>query len=294
MISILFHAKSNSPFRPCMDGLFAAYAARLALPDAVLVPALNDPANAPALALEAGDQVTLSDISYPAFVLENWCKTGAAVTVIDHHKGNMLDLAGFSTAVQQVFDTHQSGAVLAWKQFFPEQPVPLLFEYVQDRDIWTKQLPDSDLASLGLAELMFGLSLDACLEHCHRLMALPQNLAIAELLDRGELAQTEIDAAVNKAVAAARWRIVAGYTVPFTICRTARQKQAYSDIGAALLKAHPAAPFVCVQTGNGWALRSKDGRLDVQQVAKTLGGNGHRNASGCKAQLPHWIARWGG
>lgn len=39
--------------------------------------------------------------------------------------------------------TH-SGAMLTWFYFFPEIEPPLLIKYIEDRDIWTKALPNTD------------------------------------------------------------------------------------------------------------------------------------------------------
>ena len=38
---------------------------------------------------------------------------------------------------------NQSGAMLAWKFFFPEQAVPDLIRFVQDRDLWNWAFPES-------------------------------------------------------------------------------------------------------------------------------------------------------
>ena len=62
MIHILFHSKKTVPFRPCMDGLFASAIAKLANPDAVLIPA--EYGTPPELALSSGDVVYLLDLSY--------------------------------------------------------------------------------------------------------------------------------------------------------------------------------------------------------------------------------------
>lgn len=279
MIHILFHAKSLSPFRPCMDGLFAAWAAVQAIPDARLVPAkYQEPPN---LNLSQGDRVYLLDLTYPAPVLESWANT-AKVTVLDHHKQALEDLKFLSDRVLQTFDMHRSGAVIAWEHFHPSKEVPELFRYVQDRDLWTKKLPGCDLVSLGLSEVIQDLSLEQAL-------ALLPSLAIGELAQTGRHIDIEIKQAIAHAVKHHSTRCVIGHIVPFFKCRTSRQKQAYSDIGHALVNANPKAPFAVVQTGNGWALRSEDDRADVARIAKMIGGGGHRNASGARSELPGWM-----
>ena len=57
-----------------------------------------------------------------------------------------------------------------------------------------------------------------------------------------------------------------------------------SDVGHALLKAFPDAPFAmawCEEAGVRYvSLRSEDSRRDVSEIARTYGGGGHRNAAG--------------
>jgi uncharacterized protein len=283
---VVFHAKKVDPFRPCMDGLFAALAAREAMPDARMVPACYGAENAPKLALTKRDRVFLLDLTYPAPILESWADSGAEVIVLDHHKSAMDDLVGLSDRILAKFDMQRSGAVMAW-QYFVGGAVPMIFQYVQDRDLWTKQLPDCDLISLGLSEAVHGKTLEEA-------FAVIENweFLLCDMRELGETVEVESKAAIANAVANHQTRCVLGYTVPFYRCRTKREFQAYSDIGNALMNVKvrrslfgkpETPPFAVVQTGDGWALRSDSRGIDVTAIAKMLGGGGHRNASGCRA-----------
>jgi uncharacterized protein len=288
---VLFHAKSVEPFAPCVDGLFAAYAAYLAIPHAMFTPCVYGVKNAPKMDLSMGDRIYLLDISYPAHILEKWADTGAEITIIDHHKTALEDLSGLSGRVLKTFDMDQSGAVLAWRHFHPNVPVPKLYQYVQDRDLWTKRLPYCDLVSLGLSEY-FDLFEKTFLQ-CFQII---QDHGISKNSDLfymmvGTTVEKEVKEAIEDACNRAKIRLVCGHKVAYTICLTQRERRSYSDIGSALLDKFPNVAFSCTQTGRGWALRSKDDRLDVSIVAKMLGGGGHRNASGCAAELPYWIAK---
>ena len=57
-----------------------------------------------------------------------------------------------------------------------------------------------------------------------------------------------------------------------------------SEVGHALLDAHPDAPFAATYYENDkrvmWSLRSRDERQDVSAIASKFGGGGHRNAAG--------------
>ena len=300
---VLFHARNVQPFVPCIDGLFAAIAAAEAMTNALLTPCkYGEP---PTLNLTSEDFVYLLDLSYPAPVLEGWADTGAKVVVIDHHKQALEDLKYLSTRVLRQLDLDHSGAVLAWHYFNPDKELPLLFLYVQDRDTWTKWLDGCDLVHMGIVELLDGLGVADALSivddllkaegsqlHRLRLFQSPTGArdTIALLKEVGLEVQVELDNAIAQAVDQHCEKLIMGHRVPFFVCQTSRQKQFYSDIAHHLLKLHPDAPFACVQTERGWGLRSSESRLDVALIAKLMAGGGHRNASGCKAELPPAIA----
>ena len=68
----------------------------------------------------------------------------AKLVLLDHHQSAADKLGRFQCRCGAVhFDMSQSGAMLSWKFFFPEQPVPDLIRYVQDRDLWHWAFPES-------------------------------------------------------------------------------------------------------------------------------------------------------
>lgn len=62
---------------------------------------------------------------------------------LDHHKSAEKELSDIP-AEYKIFDMKHSGAMLTWFYFFPDLESPLLIKYIEDRDIWTKQLPYTD------------------------------------------------------------------------------------------------------------------------------------------------------
>jgi oligoribonuclease NrnB/cAMP/cGMP phosphodiesterase (DHH superfamily) len=288
---IIFHAKKTAPFVPCIDGLFAAAAAALShevmgLPF-VVVPAQYGAENAPQLSIGPEDAIYLLDLSYPAYILNGWRNSGAFVTILDHHKTAIDDLSGLSDRILKEFDLDRSGAMISWNFFFKNIEAPEIVAYVQDRDLWTKRLPDCDLIASGLASMMRIQDLEGAMNLAKFLLVQPDQKAfIQSLKTTGMAVKVLIDNAVEDALLDSSSQIVGGYQVPFVRARTEYQKIAYSDIGNALLEFYPSAPFACVEVGGGWALRSKSDRLDVEVVAKSLGGGGHRNASGCRSGNP--------
>jgi len=93
------------------------------------------------------------DFSYPREVLIEMQAKAKELVVLDHHESAMQNLEGLEFAH---FDMSKSGAVLAWEYFaqvvFGEADTPADMEatyvpeillYIQDRDIWKFELPDS-------------------------------------------------------------------------------------------------------------------------------------------------------
>ena len=75
------------------------------------------------------------------------------VIVIDHHKTAEAELVNLPENVEVNFNMNESGATLTWLYFYDE-PIPEIFEYIKDRDLWNWKLPDSREISEALAFLI--------------------------------------------------------------------------------------------------------------------------------------------
>jgi len=88
--------------------------------------------------------------------------------------------------------------------------------------------------------------------------------------------QQLVDGAVKRSVMGT----VAGYKVALAQCSA----EIRSEVGDALRKKYPDAPFAAVYYAEGgkkhWSLRSEDGGFDVNAVANKFGGGGHKAAAG--------------
>ena len=91
-----------------------------------------------------GRAVYILDFSFDESLMSEIDQRAAKLVMLDHHKSAADKLGRFQCRCGVVhFDLSQSGAMLAWKFFFPEQAVPDLIRYVQDRDLWTWAYPES-------------------------------------------------------------------------------------------------------------------------------------------------------
>lgn len=91
-----------------------------------------------------GRSVYILDFSFDPEFMAALDAGAKQLIMLDHHKSAADKLNGFQCRCGVVhFDMNQSGAMLAWKFFFPEQEPPALVRYVQDRDLWTWAYPES-------------------------------------------------------------------------------------------------------------------------------------------------------
>ena len=91
-----------------------------------------------------GRAVYILDFSSSADIVRAIDARAAKLVMLDHHKSAADLLEGFVCRCGVVhFDMKKSGARLAWEFFHPDAPVPDLVRFVEDRDIWVWQYPQS-------------------------------------------------------------------------------------------------------------------------------------------------------
>lgn len=91
-----------------------------------------------------GRAVYILDFSFSADILRGIEARAAKLVMLDHHKSAAEKLTGFACRCGVVhFDMHKSGARLAWEFFHPDEPIPALLKFIEDRDIWKWEFPES-------------------------------------------------------------------------------------------------------------------------------------------------------
>jgi len=263
-IYVLYHAS-------CADGFGAAYAAWKKLgSQAKYIPVsyheyLPD--------MRENSEVYILDLSYPRDVLIDLNARMKKVIVLDHHKTAQENLRGLVFAK---FDMEKSGAVLAWEYFHPDKEVPILLEYVQDRDLWQWNL----LNSQEVNDLIW--SYDRTFEEWQKL---EEEIHYAcgpdfySVVLRGEAIMKFRKQQTKSIVASAYLTEIDGHKVPVV-----NTNQNVSEVCHLLLDEFPNSPFSAaffeLEKGT-WvvSLRSR-GDFDVSEVAKANGGGGHKAASG--------------
>jgi uncharacterized protein len=260
---IIYHAN-------CMDGFGAALAAWVRFGNTAEYVAArygDDPPNI------VDRDVFILDFSYP---LETMCTIqmqSTKLVVIDHHKSalpvlNALRLRPFA-GDEIVFGIDQSGAVLSWG-YFHQSPVPLLFQYIQDRDLWHWDLDLSREVSAALAIQ------HRSFENFENILR-SRRLAIVELARQGAII-CQADREYVKAILDSPPVLenIGGYSVPCI-----NNNHLISEVGNALAENYPfSAQWFETATHRIYSLRSVDTGVDVAVVAEQYGGGGHARAAG--------------
>lgn len=278
---VIYHGRS------CPDGFAAALAAWLYFGD-----------RAQYLALDHGDVKTLSDLpavqgravyildfSFAAPLLRAIDEQAAKLVVLDHHLSAAEKLTGFACRCGVVhFDMKKSGARLAWHFFHPQQPVPDLVRFVEDRDIWVWQYPESAgfLSALDMEPLEFA-----------RWQTI-SNFSAAELaayIERGRAMDDKFNKLAHDMAQAAQPIVFNGVAGLMANVPSAF----HSLVGDLLCK--QSGTFALLWTADKpgvvkCGLRSRSG-FNCIPLAESMGGGGHAQACGFKmpyGRLPELLS----
>lgn len=281
---ILFH-------KNCFDGYGAALAGWMHFKEkreeVVLIPC-NYNEKFPLTEEEIKDSVIyVLDFSFPKEELIKANGLAKEIKILDHHQTAEKDLKDLSFAH---FDMSQSGAMLAWKYFHPNKPIPKLIEYIQDRDLWTFLLPYSKEVNSSIQSN--DLNSDCLYVFESLLNQMEDPSYIDQMKSEGSAilrAQKQaVDLAINRSCLLIS---LGGYDIP--ACNSSIYE---SEIAARLLDKFPNSPFAAAfyYSSNGetinLSLRCKDD-FDVSVIAKLYNGGGHKKASGCKVKAKDLIMK---
>lgn len=299
-IYILYHGN-------CYDGFGAAFAAWLRFRnDAEYIPvSYGKPFPADAL---GADEVYIVDFSYPRDVLADVAKQVGKLVVLDHHHTAQQDLAGLKLPGESrvVFDMNKSGAVLAWEHFhnYEGAKVPEFIQYLQDRDLWKFELPQSREVAMALRSYPMDFetwSQITGLVTQGQIYELPGSL-VDNLKKEGIACKRLTDQQVDIMAKHHRWAVftqnpphVQFWDVEPTsnghcwIGPVANATAFFSEVGERMLELNPQSSFSAyyLDRNDGkrqWGLRSRPD-FDCSIIAKAFGGGGHKQASGFVQEL---------
>jgi hypothetical protein len=230
--------------------------------------------------------VAFVDIAPRNDELRDLAEYASQVVVLDHHVtararyeldpelGRALDREGHEI----LFDMNHSGAVLSWNYFNADTPVPDLLRYVEDQDLWSWALPDSDAVNAAIA------SYPRTFDDWTRLANRPISELVAEGTPIVRANRVEVERIVRHAAPLAvdsrRVESVNSATNRSAIGHALAERKTYGE------------HWGCVYRIDGNRVHAtlySIGDFDVSRIATSLGGGGHKNAAGFTVSLAEWV-----
>ncbi|AKJ30267.1 DHH family phosphoesterase [Caldimonas brevitalea] len=232
-----------------------------------------------------GRAVYILDFSFPLEGMLQLDAQAAKLVMLDHHQSAADKLRGFKCRCGTVhFDMKKSGARLAWDYFCPGDPLPALVRYVEDRDIWKWEFPDSRpfLAALDMEAQVF--------ERWDRIAGFDEP-ELQAFVERGRAMDEKFNRLAEDIAAAAlpiRFNGLDGLMVN-------APGAFHSEVGNLLAQRCGSFALMWNISSTGKVkvgLRSV-GDFNTIPLAESMGGGGHRNATGFVmpvARLPELLS----
>lgn len=259
----------------CPDGFTAAWAAWRKFGDAATYqPCAYGKDKIPDV---TGKEVYIVDFSFKRDVLIDMASKAKSIVLLDHHKTALEDLDGLVVPGLEIhFDMNRSGAGLTWDYFFPGEP-NWLVNYVQDRDLWKFNLPDSHVVNAFITALPY--------DFARFNQVFEDGAETAKVLGRGAHAWIRYYVENTKRTAT-KMRFLGHGNIPVVNA----PYSSISEVVGELCEQEQSEFAVGWQWRDGtvtYSLRSRGG-FDVAALAQTMGGGGHKAASGFRSEKLPW------
>jgi len=228
--------------------------------------------------------VFLVDFSYKRAVVEQMIKQAKSVTLIDHHKTAIEDLADLPGLLYYT-DLERSGATLAWSFLNSDKDIserPLLLGHIEDRDLWRFKLS-------GTREIQsFVFSYEYDFEQWDRMMK-ADHVELLKMTASGAAIERKHQKDVAELISVCKRRMTIGgfdvpvASLPYTIVSDAGHIMAQNELFSAC--------YWDTSDARIFGLRSVESGFDVSEIATLYGGGGHKHAAGFQVSRTHELAK---
>jgi uncharacterized protein len=215
-------------------------------------------------------EIYFLDFVYPEKIMRKIIKDNKKVVAIDHHIStkHVVELAD-----DHLYDVKHSGAVLAWKYFYPSKSVPNFLKYVEDRDLWNWKMKHAKEVLLYTDVFDFNFNTWNKIS-----FDLDNELKVKEYYEKGSIIKKYESKIIDRLIDEGAESVV------FEGHKASLVNASHffaSDIGNALCKKNPPIALIWNERYGmiNVSLRS-NGTVDVSELAKKYGGGGHKAASG--------------
>jgi hypothetical protein len=230
--------------------------------------------------------VAFVDIAPDNDELRDLARHASQVIVLDHHITSKQRYESDHTIENQVsrdghvvrFDMSQSGAVLAWRYFMPEEPLPDLLGYVQDQDLWSWALPESEAVNAAISSYPRTFEVWSALAE-RPIRELMQEGAPILRANRQDVERSLRNAA-PLAIGSRRVESVNASINRSAIGHELAQRKAFGERWGCVYR---------IVGDRVYATLYSIGDFDVSTIAGEYGGGGHKNAAGFSVSLADWV-----
>ncbi len=259
-IVVIYHAD-------CSDGFGGAWAAWKKFGDkAEYIPVFHQEELPEGL---IDKELYMVDFTYLKPVMQELIDKNKKVVAIDHHESNE-EVTKMTEG--GVYDVSHSGSVLTWMYFHPDEEVPLMLKYIEDIDLWKKEMPNTEAVFSYLD--LFDLSFKKWDELAGYFK---DKEKFEEIIDKGNFILQYQNKLIERIIRENTKKVkFEGYEIYVVNSPLFR-----SELGCVLYTKFPPFAIVWYQKKDGtmFSLRS-DGTVDVSQLAKKYGGGGHVSSAG--------------
>jgi len=228
-----------------------------------------------------GLNVLICDFSYKKDVLKQMINDANNLLIIDHHKTAINDLSEIDNKYK-IFDINHSGCMLVWNYFFKEKDPPMLVKYVENIDLWKKNLP--------LIEEFYAWFYQEDLIFDNYIKYLDNILLTNDIKLNGSIMlkyKNNLIKCIIKSTAIKLVKIKDNYYIVSFVNSNIFKSEIGNKINHGKYKM---VDFSCIYSFNesidlyNISLRSIINKIDVSEVVSYFGGGGHYCASGlnCK------------
>ena len=220
-----------------------------------------------------GKHVLILDFSYDNDVMKYIQENSKSLFVIDHHKSANERFKNLNKK-NYLLSMDNAAAVLTWKYFNMDKPVPKFLKYIEDRDMWWNKM--ENFKEIFLALTVFEKKLSLWLEQVNnfneqyfleigKILLIKENDDIKTMLKSVYIKKFYINDAIFNV----------GYV---------NSKLYRSDLGNLIMLKYNFLDFAAIYYYEGkynktiFSLRSLG--CDVSKVASHFGGGGHNEAAG--------------
>ena len=257
----------------CIDGFGAAYSiysSKLGT-EVEFVPGVfdNEPPDV------KNRHVILVDFSYKKDLMVQLSKESLSISIFDHHESAAQELQPLLDAgiIAGTFDSEKSGAMISWEHFHPNEPIPDIIKYIQDKDLNYFKLPFSQEVNASLAT------------YSHEFCVWDElaTMEYTEFITDGKAILKKYRRDLERLIpVVTRTLMIGGHLVPAANVPYFMA----SDVGYQLARGVPfAATYYDTERFRVFSLRSLDTGINVSEVALAYSGGGNPRSAGFRVAL---------